>query len=80
MCSSDLVRQHVLARRCNVVGVELCQLAAAKRLLLFHHEPVFGDARIAQLEADTLRLEKITRGDHASLQIMAAYDGMELML
>ena len=29
----------------NVVGVELCQMAGAKRLALFHHEPANDDAR-----------------------------------
>lgn len=64
----------------NVVGVELCQLAAAKRLVLFHHEPVFSDARIAQLEADSQRLEAITRQARAPLQVLAGYDGLEILL
>lgn len=64
----------------NVVGVELCQLAAAKRLVLFHHEPVFGDARIAQMEAESQRLEAITRGPRAPLEVLAAYDGLDLAL
>ena len=32
----------------NVIGVELCQMAKAKHLCLFHHEPIFDDARIAE--------------------------------
>ena len=28
----------------NIVGVELCQLARARHLCLFHHEPVHDDA------------------------------------
>lgn len=62
----------------NVTGVELCQLAGVKTLALFHHEPVFGDDRIAAIEADTRRLEEITRDDHLPLRVIAAYDGLEL--
>ncbi len=64
----------------NVVGVELCQLAGAKHLVLFHHEPIFSDQRIAGIEAETRRLESITREDAAPLQITAAYDGLVIEL
>jgi phosphoribosyl 1,2-cyclic phosphodiesterase len=63
----------------NVVGVELCQLAGARHLCLFHHEPVFDDAAIESMLAETLRLEEITRGA-APLRISAAYDGLEIVL
>jgi len=61
----------------NVVGVELCQMARAKHLCLYHHEPIFDDARLAAILRDSRRLEEITRGDHR-LEISAAYDGLEL--
>jgi ribonuclease BN (tRNA processing enzyme) len=63
----------------NVVGVELSQRARVKHLCLFHHEPVFDDAMIAQILRETRRLEEITRVDH-QLQISVAYDGMEITL
>jgi len=63
----------------NVVGLELCQMAHAKRLCLYHHEPVSDDERIASLLAETRRLEEITRGDQR-VEILAAYDGMEIAL
>ena len=63
----------------NVVGVELCQMARVKHLCLFHHEPVFDDAMIAQILHETRRLEEITRVG-PPLQISAAYDGMEISL
>ena len=63
----------------NVVGVEMCQLARARRLCLYHHEPIFDDERIARLLAETRRLEEITRGDHR-VEVWAAYDGLELAL
>ena len=63
----------------NIVGVELCQRAAARHLCLFHHEPVFDDAAIDAMLAETRRLEEITRGE-MPLQISAAYDGMDIVL
>ena len=61
----------------NVVGVELCQQAGAKRLVLFHHEPVNDDAAIDRLCHEAQRLEEITRMGER-LEILAAYDGLEL--
>jgi phosphoribosyl 1,2-cyclic phosphodiesterase len=62
----------------NVVGVELCQLAGAKHLVLFHHEPASDDATIARIWRDTVRLEEITREGRVPLRVTAAYDGLEL--
>lgn len=64
----------------NVVGVELCQLANAKRLALFHHEPIHDDQRLVAIEAETRRFEEITRVDAAPLEVFAAYDGLEIVL
>jgi phosphoribosyl 1,2-cyclic phosphodiesterase len=63
----------------NVVGLELCQMARAKRLCLYHHEPIFDDDQIAALLAETRRLEEITRSDRR-VEVLAAYDGMEIAL
>jgi phosphoribosyl 1,2-cyclic phosphodiesterase len=63
----------------NVIGVELCQLARVRKLCLFHHEPVFDDAAIDAVLAETRRLEEITRGAKR-LRISAAYDGLEIGL
>ena len=63
----------------NMVGVELCQLAGARQLCMTHHEPVFDDAAIDALLAETRRLEEITRSG-APLQVSAAYDGLEIAL
>lgn len=63
----------------NIVGVELCQRAGAKRLCLFHHEPAYDDAQIDRVLMETRRFESLTReGD--PLEIVAAYDGLELAL
>ncbi len=63
----------------NVVAVELCQLAHVRHLCMTHHEPVFDDAAIEAMLAETRRLEEITRGA-APLQVSAAYDGLEIRL
>jgi phosphoribosyl 1,2-cyclic phosphodiesterase len=60
----------------NVVGVELCQAAAVKRLALFHHEPIHDDKQLSRLLAETRRLEQITRSERAPLEIVSAYDGL----
>jgi len=60
----------------NVVGVELCQLAGVHQLCLFHHEPIYDDAQIARVLAETRRYAEIT--GEAPLTIVSAYDGMEI--
>ena len=63
----------------NIIGVELCQAARAKRLIMFHHEPAFDDAQLQQVFEETRRFEQITR-DGAALEVVAAYDGLTLEL
>lgn len=63
----------------NIVGVELCQAARVKRLVLFHHEPAYSDSQIAQILEETRRFEQITRDGHA-LEVLSAWDGLELSL
>ncbi len=63
----------------NVVGVELCQMARAKKLALFHHEPANDDRAIERILGETRRLEELTREAHG-LAVVAAYDGLEIDL
>jgi len=63
----------------NIVGVELCQAARVKRLVMFHHEPAYSDRQIAQILEQTRRFEQITRDGHV-LEVLSAYDGLELSL
>jgi len=68
------VDQGGLGHSSNIVGLELCQRAHAKRLCLYHHEPLSDDHKIAALLAETRRLEEIhARGP--AREILAAYDG-----
>jgi ribonuclease BN (tRNA processing enzyme) len=61
----------------NMVGVELAQLAGAKCLCLFHHEPTSTDEKLFAIHRETERLEEITRTGFP-LRILTAYDGLEL--
>jgi phosphoribosyl 1,2-cyclic phosphodiesterase len=63
----------------NIVGVELCQMARARKLALFHHEPANDDAAIERILRETRRLEELTRSGHR-LEVLAAYDGLEVDL
>jgi len=62
----------------NIVGVELCQMARAKHLVLFHHEPANDDATLERLLAETRRFAELT-GD-LRLDVSSAYDGLEIEL
>ncbi|HEY2007781.1 MAG TPA: MBL fold metallo-hydrolase [Rhizomicrobium sp.] len=61
----------------NIMGVELCQMGGAKKLCLFHHEPVYDDQRLEGIFHETLRFEEITRTDR-KLDVVIAYDGLVL--
>ena len=61
----------------NIVGVELCQTARARCLCMYHHEPAYNDTRIESVLQETRRFEEITRDGH-QLQVISAYDGLEL--
>jgi phosphoribosyl 1,2-cyclic phosphodiesterase len=63
----------------NVMGVELCHRAGARRLVLFHHEPVNDDGKLAALWEQTVRYETLTREAHA-LEVIAGHDGLVLEL
>jgi len=63
----------------NMVGVELCQSARAKRICLFHHEPTFDDDKLMDIQRETKHLEEIIR-DGWPLEIISTYDGLELLL
>ena len=61
----------------GMIGVELCQMAEAGHLCLFHHEPIFDDARIQSVFEETIRFEEITRTSNR-VRISSAYDGLTL--
>ncbi len=64
----------------NVLGVELAARAGAKRLALFHHEPNNDDAALVGILNETRRFEELSRDGGAALEVISAYDGLEIEL
>ena len=64
----------------NVIAVDLCRRAASKRLVMFHHEPVHDDRTILDLHRETLRYEELMRRDASPLEVLCAYDGLEILV
>lgn len=62
----------------NLVAVDLCHAAAARRLVLFHHEPTYSDEDIQRMHKETIRYEELMREGRPPLKIVCAYDGLEL--
>jgi phosphoribosyl 1,2-cyclic phosphodiesterase len=62
----------------NIVGVDICHSAGAKRLALFHHEPTYSDDDIAQVHAETISYEELTREGHPPLDVICSSDGLEV--
>ena len=63
----------------NIVAIDLCHEAAAKRLALFHHEPTYSDADIARMHSESIRYEELTRSG-TPLEVLCAYDGLVVEL
>jgi phosphoribosyl 1,2-cyclic phosphodiesterase len=59
----------------NIVAVDLCRQAGAKRLALFHHEPTYSDADITRMHAETIRYEELLR-EGEPLEVLCSYDGL----
>ncbi|MBG06467.1 MAG: MBL fold metallo-hydrolase [Rhodospirillaceae bacterium] len=63
----------------GMVAVDMCHRAAAKRLAMFHHEPIFDDATLESHHEDTARYEELMR-DESALEVLCAYDGLTVDL
>jgi phosphoribosyl 1,2-cyclic phosphodiesterase len=65
----------------NMIGVELAQLAGARHLVMYHHEPVNDDKTLEKILAETQRYEEISRSESKKkLTISSAYDGLEIVI
>src|SRR5262249_51992931 len=64
----------------NVMAVNLCHGAGARKLVLFHHEPTSSDADIDALFAETIRYEELNRKGRTPLEIVCSYDSLELQV
>jgi phosphoribosyl 1,2-cyclic phosphodiesterase len=62
----------------NIVAVDLCRGARAKRLALFHHEPTYSDEDLQRMHGETVRYEELVRADRPPLEVICAYDGLEV--
>ena len=62
----------------SLVAIDLCRLAGARCLALFHHEPTYSDAQIATVTAEAIKYEALTRGAAAPVAVICAYDGLEV--
>jgi hypothetical protein len=47
---------------------------------MFHHEPSYSDADLQRMLTDTLRYEEMVRGERPKLEVVCAYDGLELVV
>ncbi|KRB86635.1 MBL fold metallo-hydrolase [Sphingomonas sp. Root710] len=63
----------------NIVAIDICHEAGAKRLALFHHEPVYSDDDIQRMHRESIRYEELTRREQP-LEVLCAYDGLEVRL
>ncbi|HEY2106926.1 MAG TPA: MBL fold metallo-hydrolase, partial [Candidatus Binataceae bacterium] len=61
----------------NIVAVELAQLARARHLVMYHHEPIHDDRMIERILGETRRYDQISRTG-TELIITSAYDGLEI--
>jgi phosphoribosyl 1,2-cyclic phosphodiesterase len=63
----------------NIVAIDICHEAEAKRLALFHHEPIYSDDDIQRMHKESIRYEELTRREQP-LEVLCAYDGLEVRL
>ncbi len=61
----------------NLVAVDLCHEAMARKLALFHHEPTYDDEDIQRMHEETIRYEELTR-QGSPLEVICSYDGLEV--
>jgi phosphoribosyl 1,2-cyclic phosphodiesterase len=61
----------------NLVAIDLCHEAQAKKLALFHHEPTYDDEDIQRMYEESIRYEELTR-QGPPLEIICSYDGLEV--
>jgi phosphoribosyl 1,2-cyclic phosphodiesterase len=64
----------------NIVAVDMCLAAQARRLALFHHEPTYSDEDLDALLAETVRYEALSRDERSPLHVLCSYDGLEIAL
>ncbi|MBT3785162.1 MBL fold metallo-hydrolase [bacterium] len=59
-------------------GIDIASSAGAKRLYLFHHEPAYDDTKIESLLEEGFKYRE--KAGNKDLELIAAYDGLEVKL
>lgn len=60
------------------VMLDLCLKAKAKRMIMFHHEPDYSDEKIDEILKKTRKYVEMLADE--SLEVMAAYEGLEVTM
>ncbi|MBW2622813.1 MAG: MBL fold metallo-hydrolase [Deltaproteobacteria bacterium] len=76
---SEAVEKVGWGHSTNYRGVELAVEAGVKRLILFHHEPMYDDKKLMEIVEKTQTFYDLVRGD-ADLEISLAVEGTELVI
>ena len=63
----------------NIVGIDLCLMAKAKRLCLFHHEPRNDDKTLQKIVDQSIRYAGLANTSER-LEVISAYDGLVMDL
>ena len=61
----------------SLIGVDLCVSTGVKRLILFHHEPTYDDARLQDIVDKTNQYYNLVRGQDP-VEVMLAMEGQEI--
>lgn len=64
----------------NVIGVELALMGDVKRIFFFHHEPLNDDERLDQIVEEARQIEEIMRRTKDPLDVIGAFDGLEIRI
>ncbi len=75
---SETVEKQNWGHSSALIGVELALQAQVKRLILFHHDPEADDERIQSHLEEAISYRDRKGGN--GLEILAAYDGMQIQL
>jgi len=74
---SESVTKEGWGHSTSLVGVDLAVKTGVKRLVLFHHEPMYSDAKLREILDKTISYYQLVR-DHGHLEIMLAIEGQLL--
>ncbi len=64
----------------SFVGVEMAQQAQVKNLVLFHFDPAYSDANLAQILEDTLKFQQTQYPNQKPVNVLIAHEGQTFEL